>query len=164
GAGRDPVIEYEIAYDDNRPGDAMALVSTSFEQMVRFKPAQDGYQLLRLRALLAQEGRVRWTVYAQDRLEQPGEVLASWTRDYARAMASGLADGRWGVEDLGERVAGRHWGPVWVGFRKEAGAPRLWSSGIDCENAFVRDVDPSRYLRPMQIRKTPMIRLDWRKP
>ena len=151
-------IEYEIAYDDNRPAEATAQASSSWEVMVRFKPSGSSWHALRLRALLAQEGNARWTVYAQDRLEQPGDVLASWDRDYGKESASGPTDGRWVVEDLGARIGGSHSGAVWVGFR---GSARLWSSGVDCENAFVRDNDPSRFLKPMPIRKTPMMRLDW---
>ena len=71
------------------------------------------------------------------------------------------ADGRWVIEDLTARIPGKQSGAIWVGFRRAAGDPRLWSSGIDSENAFVRDSDPARFLRPMPIRKTPMIRLDW---
>ncbi|HJZ85251.1 MAG TPA: hypothetical protein VKN99_08790 [Polyangia bacterium] len=161
GAGREPTLEYEIAYDDNRPGEASALISSTFEQMVRFKPAAASFHLLRFRAQLAQEGRVRWTVYGQDPLEQPSKELASWERDYPHQMASGPTDGRWVVEDLVARIPGGQSGAIWVGFRRLAGDPRLWSSAIDCENAFVRDSDPAKFLRPMPIRKTPMIRLDW---
>src|SRR5262252_4190426 len=86
-AARD-AIEYEIAYDDNRPAEATAAVSSTWEVMVRFKPSGSSWKPLRLRALLAQEGQARWTVYAQDRLEQPGEVLASWDREYGKDAAS----------------------------------------------------------------------------
>ena len=151
-------VEYEIAYDDNRPAEATAAASSTWEVMVRFKPATDSWKPLRLRALLAQEGNARWTVYAQDRLEQPGEVLATWDREYSKNAASGPTDGRWVVEDLAARIGGSHSGAVWIGFR---GSARLWSSGVDSENAFVRDNDPSRFLKPMPIRKTPMMRLDF---
>src|SRR5262245_11708760 len=151
-------VEYEIAYDDNRPAEATAAASPTWEVMVRFKPTGSSWRALRLRALLAQEGQARWTIYAQDQLEQPGEVIASWDRDYGKDAASGLTDGRWVVEDLGARLGGSRRGAVWIGFR---GTARLWSCGIDSENAFVRDPDPARFLRPMPIRKTPMMRLDW---
>ena len=160
-AVREPAVEYEIAYDDNRPADTTALLTSTFEQIVRFRPSTKSFHLLRFRALLAQEGRVRWTIYGQGPLEQPDQELASWERDYPHEMASGLTDGRWVIEDLTERVPGRKEGAIWVGFRRTAGDPRLWSSGVDSENAFVRDSDPARFLRPMPIRKTPMIRLDW---
>ena len=77
---------------------------------------------------MAQEGQARWTVYAQDPLEQPGEVLAAWDRNYGKDAASGPTDGRWVVEDLAARIGSSHSGPVWIGFR---GSARLWSSGID---------------------------------
>jgi hypothetical protein len=157
GSARD-AVEYEIAYDDNRPAEATAAASSTWEVMVRFKPSGSSWKPLRLRALLAQEGQARWTVYAQDRLEQPGEVLASWDREYGKDSASGPTEGRWVVEDLAARVGGSHSGAVWIGFR---GSARLWSSGVDSENAFVRDADPARFLKPMQIKKTPMMRLDW---
>src|SRR5262245_38853990 len=57
-AVREPAVEYEIAYDDNRPADTTALVTSTFEQMVRFRPSAKSFHLLRFRALLAQEGRV----------------------------------------------------------------------------------------------------------
>jgi hypothetical protein len=155
------VVEYELAYDDNRPADAPAMATASWEIMVRYKPALSSYRLLRLRALMAQGGRVRWTVYATDPLEQPGQVLASWDREYTGALASGPTDGRWVVEDLSARISSSVSGAVWVGFRRQEGDARLWSSSIDCENAFVRDSDPARFLKPMPIRKTPMVRLDY---
>jgi hypothetical protein len=158
GAGREPISEYELAYDDNRPQEATAMVSSTFELMVRFRPDARTYHPLRFRALLAQEGRVRWTVYAQDRLEQPTE-LRSWERDYGHAWASGPTEGKWVVEDL-SRV-GEARGPIWIGFRRTAGDARLWASAIDCENAFVRDTDPLRFLKPYPVKRTPMIRLDW---
>jgi hypothetical protein len=161
GSARAPVTEYEIAYDDNRPGDATALGSTTFEQMVRFAPSASSYRMLRLRALLSQAGRVRWSIYAQDALEQPGELLARWERDYPSEMASGPGDGKWVVEDLTARIASTQRGPVWVAFGSAGGDPRLWTSSMSCNNAFVRDTDPSRFLKPMPVRTTPMIRLDW---
>src|SRR5262245_50614852 len=110
----EPALEYELAYDDNRPAEATALVSSTFEQMVRFRPAARSFHLLRFRALLAQEGRVRWTVYAQGPLEQPDKELATWERDYARAIASGPTDGRWVIEDLAARVAEGQSGAIWI--------------------------------------------------
>ena len=161
GAVRGPAAEYEIAYDDNRAGEAVALGSSTFEQVVRFSPAEKSYRLLRLRALLAQAGRVRWSIYAQDALEQPGELLATWERDYPSEMASGQTDGKWVVEDLTARIPGTQRGPVWIAFGRAGGDPRLWASALDSGNAFVRDTDPAKFLKPMPIRKTPMIRLDW---
>jgi hypothetical protein len=158
GAGA--ALEYEIAYDDNRPSDAAALMSATFEQMVRFRPT-GSYRALRFHAMLAQPGRVRWTVYAESALEQPEEVLATWERDYPAELAGGPGDGKWLVEDLASRVSGSRRGPIWIGFRRSSGDPRLWASMIDSQNAFVRDSDPARFLKPMAIRRTPMIRLDY---
>jgi hypothetical protein len=162
GTPGNPLAEYEIAYDDNRPSEAMNASSSTFEAMVRFKLPK-GSRPLRMRALLAHAGKVRWTVYAQDALEQPGEVLASWDRDYGDDLASGPSEGKWIVENLSARIGTTTSAAIWVGFRRNDTEASLWASGLDCENAFVRDVDPHKFLRPMPIRKTPMVRVDWGK-
>lgn len=156
-------LEQEIVLEDGNPVEELAMPSRTWEFLARFDQPPGDWKPVRARLRVAQPGTVRWTFYANSSLEQPSDVLATFDRTYTAEMIGGADQARWVVESL-EGVVGDPHGAVWVGVRQEGGQPKLWAAQAKSGpggGAFVRDIDPTRLLSPMPLKKVPMLRLDW---
>lgn len=68
-------------------------------------------------------------------------------------------DGRWALADLRDRPALT--GVVWLGMRKTAGEPALWTSAVVSGQSYLRDRDPKRAMGLLPVKRTPMVRLEF---
>ena len=156
GHARD-LRETLVAYDDNRPSAALTFPTLTYEALVRFEPA--GKQRpLRLWLLSQAPGTVTVTLYKDSVFTAPGDPIDTFTREILAQDVSSGRDGRWMVEDL--QNLGVIDQPVWVGVRKTAGSPALWTSAVSSGQSFLRDRDASRGVSILPVKRTPMIRLE----
>lgn len=156
GHARD-LREVLVAYDDNRPSAALTFPTLTYEALVRFE-ATGKHRPLRLWMLSQATGTVIVTLYKDTVFTAPGEQIDTFTREIVAQDISSGRDGRWMVEDL--QNLGVIDQPVWVGVRKAAGAPALWTSAVPSGQSFLRDRDPSRGVSILPVKRTPMIRLE----
>lgn len=158
GAGQPRDLrEVLLAYDDNRPSAALTFPTMTYEALVRFEPT--GKQRpWRLWMLAQAPGKVTVTLYRDTVFTAPGEPLDTFTREIGADDVSSGRDGRWMVEDL-QNLAPLD-APIWVGVRKTAGAPALWTSAVSSGQSFLRDRDPSRGVSILPVKRTPMLRLE----
>lgn len=159
-------VTEEVALEDGVAAEELGLPTRTFEYLMRFDPpARDGgdWEPAAVRLRIAQPGTVRWTMYANSSLEQPGEMIGEFVRDYGQKVVGAQDEARWVVETLRGVIRNPH-GTIWIGVRKEGGQPKIWAASVNGNRrggAFVRDLDPSRMLSPMPVRRAPMMRLDW---
>lgn len=146
-----------MAYDDNRPSAALTFPTTTYEALVRFDPA--GKQRpWRLWMLAQAPGTVVVSLYKDTVFTAPGDLIDTFTREIGAEDISSGRDGRWMVEDL--QNLDTLDGPVWVGIRKTAGAPALWTSSVSSGQSFLRDRDASKGVSILPVKRTPLIRLE----
>jgi hypothetical protein len=150
--------ELVLAFDDNRASAVLALPSLTYESIVRFELPAGKHRPLRLRMQAEAAGTVVIALYENSVLESPGETIRELTREIVPDDLSSGRDGRWVVQDL-EGVAPLT-GTVWIGVRKLAGAPALWTSTIVSGQTYLRDRDPRHALGLLPVKRTPMIRLE----
>jgi hypothetical protein len=147
-----------LAFDDNHASASLTFPSLSYETLVRFEPPPGPHRPWRLWMMVEAPGTVTVTLYQNTLLEGPGEPLDTFTRELADPDVSTGKDGRWAVEDLQD--LDKIDGPIWVGVRKVAGAPALWTSPVVSGQCFLRDRDPAKSLGILPVKRTPMIRLE----
>ncbi len=150
--------EVVIGYDDNRPKDVIAFPTATYESVTRFDLPAGAHHPLRLRLQAAAKGALAITVYESTPLETPGEAILTVTRALDGADVSDGKDGRWIVEEITD--AKPFSGVVWVGVRKTAGEPTLWSSGALSGQSFIRNNDPHNPMGLLPTRRCPMLRLE----
>jgi hypothetical protein len=150
-----PLLEMQL--DDGHATERPLTPNQTFEVLMRFEPGLPEWNLKRLRFLLAQPGRVTFTLYAEGPDGRPGRTLASFAHDYDGALVSTGKDGRWIVEEL-ELPPGR--GPLWIGYWSSSGDARLWASSNATGAVFQREADPSTPLASLKIPRTPMLRVE----
>lgn len=156
GHARD-LREVLVAYDDNRPSAALTFPTLTYEALVRFEPA--GKQRpLRLWMLAHAPGTVTVTLYKDTVFTAPGDPIDTFTREIVAEDLSSGRDGRWMVEDL-QNLAVLD-AAIWVGVRKTAGSPALWTSAVSSGQSFLRDRDASRGVSILPVKRSPMIRLE----
>jgi len=149
--------EVLVSYDDNHPSAALTFPTMTYEALVRFDPA--GKQRpLRLWLLAQAPGTVIVTLYKDTVFTAPGDPIDTVTREIVADDVSSGRDGRWMVEDLQNLDAID--APIWVGVRKTAGSPALWTSAVTSGQSFLRDRDASRGVSILPVKRTPMIRLE----
>src|SRR3569623_1406840 len=156
GLARD-LRELLVAYDDNRPSAALTFPTTTYEALVRFDPITK-QRPWRLWMLSQAPGTVTVTLYKDTVFTAPGDPLDTYTREIGAQDVSSGHDGRRMVEDL--QNLGVIDQPVWVGVRKTAGSPALWTSPVSSGQSFLRDRDTSRGVSILPVKRTPMIRLE----
>ncbi|HZS42483.1 MAG TPA: hypothetical protein VFF06_36885 [Polyangia bacterium] len=155
-----PLVELQL--DDGRASERPLTPNQTFEVLMRFEPGLAEWNVKRLRFLLAQPGRIAFTLYAEGPDGRPGRALASFQHDYDGALVSTGKDGRWVVEEL-DVPEGR--GPLWIGYWSASGDARLWASSNATGAVFQRDADPQTPLASTRIPRTPMLRVEvapWR--
>ena len=149
--------EVLMAYDDNHPSAALTFPTTTYEALVRFDSA--GKQRpLRLWMLAQAPGTVIVTLYQDTVFTAPGDPIDTFTREIVAADLSSGRDGHWMVEDL--QNLDPIDAPIWVGVRKTAGSPALWTSAVSSGQSFLRDRDASKGVSILPVKRTPMIRLE----
>lgn len=154
--------EVLVAYDDNRPSAALTFPTLTYEALVRFTPPEGKHRPLRLWMLAQSPGTVTVALYKDTVFTAPGDPIDTFTREIeARDLSTGQ-DGRWMVEDLQELNAID--GPVWVGIRKTAGSPALWTSSVSSGQSYLRDRDASKGLSILPVKRSPMLRLELAPP
>jgi len=156
GHARD-LRELLVAYDDNRPSAALTFPTTTYEALVRFDPITK-QRPWRLWMLAQAAGTVTVTLYKDTVFTAPGDPIDTFTREIVADDVSSGRDGRWMVEDL-QNVDAID-ASIWVGVRKVAGAPALWTSAVASGQSFLRDRDPSKGVSILPVKRTPMIRLE----
>lgn len=151
--------ELVVGSDDRRPKDVIAFPSTTYETVTRFDLPEGEHHPLRLRLQAAAAGSLAITVYDSTPLETPGAAIVTVTRSLDAADVSDGKDGRWIVEGLAEAKPFR--GVVWIGVRKAAGQPTLWStSGATSAQSFIRDQDPQNAIDLLPTKRGPVLRLE----
>ena len=150
--------EFVLSYDDNHPSASLIFPSLTYESILRVELPEGKHRPLRLRLQAAAAGTVAITLYENDLLESPGEPIFELTRELAAADLSTGKDGRWAIEDLRDRPKLK--GVIWIGMRKTAGEPAIWTSSVVSGQAYLRDRDPSRALGLLPVKRTPMLRLE----
>ncbi|MEA2699726.1 MAG: hypothetical protein QOI66_3997 [Myxococcales bacterium] len=154
GKGRELVL----AYDDSHSTGTVAFPSQTYESITRFELPAGEHRPLRLRLQAEAPGSLEITIYDSTPLETPGEAILSITRELDKQDLSDGRDGRWVVEDLMEAKPLK--GVVWVGIRKSAGQPTLWSSAVSSGQCYIRNNDPNNLLGLLPTKRTPMVRLE----
>jgi hypothetical protein len=154
GRGRELVL----AYDDSHSTGTVAFPSQTYESITRFELPAGEHRPLRLRLQAEAPGSLEITIYDSTPLETPGEAILSITRELDKQDLSDGRDGRWVVEDLMEAKPLK--GVVWVGIRKSAGQPTLWSSAVSSGQCYIRNNDPNNLLGLLPTKRTPMVRLE----
>jgi hypothetical protein len=150
--------ELVVGSDDNRPKDVIAFPSTTYETVTRFELPEGEHHPLRLRLQAAAPGELAITVYDSTPLETPGEAILTVTRSLDAADLSDGKDGRWIVEGLAEAKPFR--GVVWIGVRKAAGQPTLWSTSVASGQSFIRNNDPQNAMGLLPTKRGPLLRLE----
>jgi hypothetical protein len=153
-----PSRQLIYAYDDNRATASLTFPSLTYESIVRFELPSDKHRLFRLLFMAESVGTVRVTFYENALLECPGEEIHTVTRDVGPDDVSNGKDGRWVVQDLQSMSALK--GVVWIGLRKVGGTPALWTSAAVSGQTYLRDLDPTRAIGLLPVKRTPMIRLE----
>jgi hypothetical protein len=154
GKGRELVL----AYDDSHSTGTVAFPSQTYESVTRFELPAGEHRPLRLRLQAEAPGSLEITIYDSTPLETPGDAIVSITREVDKQDLSDGRDGRWVVEDLMEAKPLK--GVVWVGIRKSAGQPTLWSSAVSSGQCYIRNNDPNNLLGLLPTKRTPMVRLE----
>ena len=150
--------ELVMSYDDSRPGGTIAFPTQGYESVLRFDLPAGEHRPLRLRLQAESTGTVEINIYDSTPLETPGDVLLTISRDLQKEDLSDGRDGRWVVEDLMHAKPLK--GVIWVGIRKAAGEPTLWSSSSPGGQCFIRNNDPKNLMGLLPTKRTPMIRLE----
>ena len=149
-----PTVEMQL--DDGHASEKPLLGNRAFETLLRFDFAMPAYTPRRLRFLLAQPGKIVFTLYDEAPDGKPGRALASFSRDYDAALVSSGSDGKWVGEELSlPRAAGA----LWVGVYGESGDARIWASS-NASAEYTRDPDPSARLESLRAPRTLMLRLE----
>ena len=112
--------------------------------------------------MAAAPGAVTVSLYKNTILDAPGEPLDTFTRELGDKEISTGKDGRWVVEDLQDLDTIE--GVVWIGVRKAAGAPALWTSGLVSGQTFLRDRDLTKGVGILPVKRSPMVRLELAPP
>ena len=147
-----------LAFDDNRATASLTFPTLTYETLVRFEPPPGKHRPWRLWLQAQAPGTVTVELYKNTLLETPGESFDKFTREIVADEVSGGKDGRWIVEDLQDLDVIDE--PIWIGVRKEAGSPALWTSAVVSGQSFLRDRDASKGLGILPVKRTPMIRLE----
>jgi hypothetical protein len=150
--------ELVLAYDDSRGTGTVAFPSPTYESVTRFELPAGEHRPLRLRLQAEAAGSLEITIYDSTPLETPGDVILAINRDLEKQDLSDGHDGRWVVEDLMDARPLK--GVVWVGIRKRAGEPTLWSSAVSSGHCYIRNNDPHNLLGLLPVKRTPMVRLE----
>lgn len=150
--------ELVLAHDDNRGTAGFAFPNLTYESILRFELPEGKHRALRLRLLAEAAGTIAITFYANSLFESPGEEIREIKRQLVKDDLSNGKDGRWVVEDLRELPPLT--GVVWVGVRKLAGAPSLWTTAIVSGQVYLRDRDPTHGVGLLPVKRTPLVRLE----
>jgi len=147
-----------LAFDDNRASATLTFPTLTYETLVRFEPPPGKHRPWRLWLQAQAPGTVTVELYKNTLFEAPGESFDKFTREIVAAEVSSGKDGRWVVEDLQDLDTIDE--PIWIGVRKVAGSPALWTSSVVSGQCFLRDRDTSKGLAILPVKRTPMIRLE----
>jgi hypothetical protein len=149
--------ELVLAYDDNRATAGLTFPSVTYESIIRFDLPDGKHDPIDLRLMAESVGTIAITFYDNTVLESPGEPISMLTREFVPEDVSNGKDGRWVVEDLRHLPALS--GTVWIGLRKLAGTPSIWTAAVVSGQTYLRDRDPSRAIGLLPVKRTPMLRL-----
>lgn len=159
GDATGPARDVVMAYDDNKATASLVFPSLTYESMMRVQLPDGKLRPQRLRFQVAAPGTIAVTVYENDLLETPGRPLFELSRELVQEDVSNGKDGRWALADLRDRPALT--GVVWLGMRKTAGEPALWTSAVVSGQSYLRDRDPKRAMGLLPVKRTPMVRLEF---
>lgn len=159
GDATGPARDVVMAYDDNKATASLVFPSLTYESMMRVELPDGKLRPQRLRLQVAAPGTIAVTVYENDLLETPGRPLFELSRELVQEDVSNGKDGRWALADLRDRPALT--GVVWLGMRKTAGEPALWTSAVVSGQSYLRDRDPKRAMGLLPVKRTPMVRLEF---
>jgi hypothetical protein len=98
------------------------------------------------------------TVYDTNKLDSPGEVVGRIERQVNLEEVSNGKDGRWLVHDVSHLPKCR--GVIWLGMKKVAGTPTVWSSRVVSGRYFLRS-DATDLL---PVKETPLARIELAAP
>ena len=151
-----------LAFDDNHPSAGLTFPTLTYETLVRFEPPPGKHRPWRLWMLAQAPGTITVELYKNTLFEAPGESFDKVTREITAEDVSAGKDGRWIVEDLQDLDVIDE--TIWVGVRKVAGSPALWTSAVVAGQSYLRDRDASKGLAILPVKRTPMIRLELAPP
>ncbi len=153
-----PYPRIEVRLDEGRAAEKPLTPQKTFEILMKMDPGLGGYTPRKFRFLLAQAGKITFTLYQAGADGGPGAAIGTIEHDYDGAFVSDGKDGRWVTEKLINYPI-QH-GTLWLGIHAPAGGdPRLWATSNRSE-AYQRDPDPSAALSNLKIPRTPMVRLE----
>lgn len=150
--------ELVLSYDDNKPNASLVFPTTTYESILRLELPEGKHRPQRLRLQASAAGTVAIVVYENDLLESPGEPIFELTRELVAEDVSNGKDGRWALADLRDRPELK--GVIWIGLRKTAGDPAIWTSAVVSGQAYLRDRDPKKAMGLLPVKRTPMVRLE----
>jgi hypothetical protein len=156
--GPSPPRDRILSYDDNKPSASLVFPTLTYESILRIELPEGKHRPQRLRLQASAAGTVAIVVYENDLLESPGEPIFELTREIGAEDVSNGKDGRWALADLRDRPELK--GVIWIGMRKTAGDPAIWTSAVVSGQAYLRDRDPKKALGLLPVKRTPMLRLE----
>jgi hypothetical protein len=149
-----------LLYGDGRPESVLAFPDVAYEALIRFDLEPKANAPLRLWYRPSAAGSLQISVYESSGLDGPGVLLSESRRDIAQHEAGDAKSGRWIVEELPTQKLGGQT-TLWVGFKKVAGTPGLWSSDKDGGHYYMRSLDPARRVPLLPVRRAPVVQLEF---
>ena len=152
----------EVMLDEGRAAERPLTPGQPFELLMRFDPRLPAWHPLALRFLLAQPGRIVFTIYGVTGEGNPGAAQKTIERSYGPELISSGTDGKFVVEDLTSLPEQR--GPIFLGIYnpEKEGDARLWATSNDSGAVFQREADPTVPLSQTRVKRTPVVRLSAR--
>lgn len=149
-----------LGYGNGQAESVLSFPDSAYEALVRFDLPAGAGRPRRLWFRPAAAGTFQVSVYRSSPLDGPGEPLHQGPQEVGTRFGWEVGRQRWLVADL-EGVTGlAGLDTVWVGFKKLAGEPALWSSDKDAGHYYMRSLDPSRHIALLPVRRAPLVQLE----
>ncbi len=143
-----------LSYEDGRTSGMVVFPNNQYESIMRFELPAGEHRLLRVWLQAASAGQIAVTFYDTNPLDSPGEPIGRVEKEILAQEVSNGKDSLWVVQDLSTLPPCK--GIIWLGMKKLAGTPTIWSSRVVSGRYFLRS-DGTDLL---PVKETPLARLE----